>query len=169
MALAPFWERGLCPGRLFVLMAQFFYLTLFFFKHTPPSIANAPTTTQRLQKLNVVDTKTYKCYRQRRYRHHHNPTRRTKKRMSPMYIPELLFKIFSFMDSRTVSHIVVLVCRRWFLMIYSSVTNNRGIYLNEDETNFLLNKALVGLPWSEWFKWHSLSPFDNQGIKSRVG
>lgn len=85
-----------------------------------------------------------------------------------MEIPELLFKILSFIDSRTLSHTVVLVCRRWFLMIYSSVTNNRGIYFNEDETNLLLNKVLVGLPWSGWLKWYSLSPLDNQGIQRRV-
>ncbi|KAF9545719.1 hypothetical protein EC957_010582 [Mortierella hygrophila] len=97
-----------------------------------------------------------------------NPTRLAKKRMSPMEILELLFKIFSFTDSRTLSHTVVLVCRHWFLMIYSSVTNNRGIYFNEDETNLLLNKALLGLPWSRWLKWHSLSPLDNQGIQRKV-
>ncbi|KAG9072897.1 hypothetical protein KI688_000678 [Linnemannia hyalina] len=97
-----------------------------------------------------------------------NPARHAKKRMSPMEIPELLFKISSFTDSRTLSHTAVLVCRHWFLMIYSSVTNNRGIYFNEDETNLLLNKALLGLPWSRWLRWHSLSLLDNQGIQRKV-
>ncbi|KAF9138714.1 hypothetical protein BGX30_008840 [Mortierella sp. GBA39] len=97
-----------------------------------------------------------------------NLTRHAKKRMSPMEIPEPLFKIFSFADSRTLSHTVVFVCRHWFLMIYSSVTINRGIYFNEDKTNLLLNKALLGLPWSRWLKWHSLSPLDNQGIQKKV-
>ncbi|KAG0291595.1 hypothetical protein BGZ96_005025 [Linnemannia gamsii] len=61
-----------------------------------------------------------------------------------------------------------LVCRRWYLMNQSHITSNRGIYFNEDETNLLLNKALMGLPWSSWLKWYSLSPLDNQGIQRRV-
>ncbi|KAF8942939.1 hypothetical protein BGZ47_005978 [Haplosporangium gracile] len=53
-------------------------------------------------------------------------------------------------------------------MNQSSTTANREIYFDEDEINLLLNKALMGLPWSSWLKWHSLSPFDNQGIQRRV-
>ncbi|KAF9129803.1 hypothetical protein BGW39_003803 [Mortierella sp. 14UC] len=89
-------------------------------------------------------------------------------RISPMAIPELLFKIFSFIDSRQLARKVILVCRQWCIMNHQFVTRNRGIYFNEDETNLLLNKALFALPWSTWAKWYSESPLDNQGIQRRA-
>lgn len=75
-----------------------------------------------------------------------------------MEIPELLFKMFSFIDIPTLSHTVILVCRRWYLMNQSHITRNRGIYFNEDEANLLLNKALMGL----------LGPAGSSGILCRL-
>ncbi|KAF9097513.1 hypothetical protein BGX23_008591 [Mortierella sp. AD031] len=92
-----------------------------------------------------------------------------RRRISPLEIPELFIKIFSFEDFRTLAHAVILVCRRWFLINNEVLIQNRGIYFDEDEHNLArLNSALLGLPWASWLGWHTIGISIRQLVQRRA-
>jgi len=87
---------------------------------------------------------------------------RTRKKVWPLEIPGLLFKISSFVDPHTLAHAVILVCRRWFLMNQPSVLDNRGVHFNGIDPSSVLDEALQELPWATWTKWFMEYPSQYQ-------